>query len=82
MTTAAQLRAARAMLNLKQPEVAEAALVSVPTLKRAEGSGRPPASVQAVAYIREALERRGVVFLDPADGHAGGVAWRRGAAKG
>lgn len=64
MTTPAQLRAARALLGLAQPDLADRAGVSVSTLKRAEGSIQPPASASAVAAIRQALEGTGVVFLD------------------
>ncbi|MFT3972013.1 MAG: helix-turn-helix domain-containing protein [Amaricoccus sp.] len=71
MTTADQLRAARAMLGLSQPAVASAAGVSTMTLKRAEGSGQPAASAEAVAAIRAALEAAGVEFIAENGGGAG-----------
>jgi transcriptional regulator with XRE-family HTH domain len=64
MATSDQLRAARALLGLTQPEVAEAAGVSSMTVKRAEGSGRPRASAEAMATIRAALEKAGVEFTN------------------
>jgi transcriptional regulator with XRE-family HTH domain len=63
MTTPEQLRAARALKGWSQPEVATAAKVSTMTVKRAEGSGKPPASADAVARIRAALEAAGVEFI-------------------
>ena len=71
MTTPDQLRAARAILGLTQPAVAAAAGVSSMTLKRAEGSGKPAASADAIAAIRAALEEAGVEFIDPNGGGAG-----------
>ena len=76
MTTPAQIRAARALVGLSQTEVAVAASVSSMTVKRAEGSGNPPASAEAVASIRAALEAAGAVFL-PENGNGPGVALRK-----
>ncbi|GLK76698.1 hypothetical protein GCM10008171_19520 [Methylopila jiangsuensis] len=72
-----QLRAARALLGLSQPEVAERANVSSMTVKRAEGSGKPPASAEAMAAIRAALEAAGVIFVDE-NGEGPGVRLRKG----
>lgn len=63
MISSAQLRAARSLLGLSQTQVANAAGVSVPTVKRAEGGGAIRASDAAVSAIRAALEAAGVVFL-------------------
>lgn len=73
MTTPAQLRAARALVGFTQSEVAARAGVSTMTVKRAEGSGNPPASADAVAAIRAALEAAGAIFLS-ANGNGPGVA--------
>lgn len=70
-----QLRAARALLGLSQSEIAEAAGVSTMTIKRAEGSAKPPASAEAMTAIRKALESRGVLFL-PSNGQGPGVRLR------
>jgi transcriptional regulator with XRE-family HTH domain len=64
MISSDQVRAARALLGWSQPEVAEAAGVSAMTVKRAEGSGQPPASTDAMAKVQAALEKAGVLFLD------------------
>ena len=61
--TSAQLRAARALLGKSQPEIAEIAKVSSMTVKRAEGSGKPPASKEARLLIQRALEDAGVIFV-------------------
>ena len=64
ITTPDQIRAARAPPSaFLQPAVASAAGVSTMTLKRAEGSGSPAASSEAVAAIRGALEAAGVEFI-------------------
>jgi transcriptional regulator with XRE-family HTH domain len=76
MTTPAQIRAARALVGFSQAQVADAARVSSMTVKRAEGSGNPPASADAVASIRAALEAAGAVFL-PENGNGPGVALRK-----
>ena len=71
MATSDQLRAARAILGLSQPEVAEAARVSSMTVKRAEGSGKPTPSAEAIAAIRSALEAAGVDFIEENGGGPG-----------
>ena len=71
MTNPAQIRAARSMLELSQPDLAASAGVSVSTLKRAEGKIQPPASKDAVASIRTALEAAGVEFIEENGGGAG-----------
>jgi hypothetical protein len=43
---------------------AEAAGVSYMTVRRAEGSAKPPVSADAAAAIQRALERAGVEFID------------------
>ena len=47
------------------------------TVKRAEGSGKPAASSEAIAAIRAALESAGVIFLSE-NGNGPGVALRKG----
>lgn len=71
MTTAAQLRAARALTGLSQPEVAALCGLSTMTVKRAEGAGSPAASSDAVTKIRAALEAEGVEFIPENGGGAG-----------
>ncbi|MER8484616.1 helix-turn-helix transcriptional regulator [Mesorhizobium sp. M1322] len=76
MASPDQLRAARALLGLSQPEVAAAANVSSMTVKRAEGSGKPAASAHAMTAIARALESAGVEFI-PENGGGAGVRLRK-----
>lgn len=70
-----QIQAGRVLLGWTQSQLAEAAKVSVPTVKRAEGSGRLSASSSAEAALRQALRDNGIQFLD-----TGGVAKGSGVA--
>lgn len=74
--TGNQLRAGRALIGWSQAQVAEAAGLSIPTIKRAEGQAALSASAEAIAAIRAALEQAGVVFL-PENGNGAGVALRK-----
>jgi hypothetical protein len=74
---AAQIRAARALLDLSQAGLADLAGLSSMTVKRAEGSAPPPASAAAVAAIRAALEAAGVEFIAE-NGGGPGVRLRKG----
>jgi DNA-binding transcriptional regulator YiaG len=64
MVTCDQIRAARSLLGLSQPEVAAAAGVSSMTVKRAEGRGKPAATVNAMKAVQAALEAAGVEFTN------------------
>lgn len=75
--TGNQLRAGRSLLGWSQEDVAKAAGVSIPTVKRAEGRGSVSASANAVAAIRAALEAAGVLFLEE-NGGGPGVRLRKG----
>jgi transcriptional regulator with XRE-family HTH domain len=62
--TAAQLRAARALLGIGQRELAEAAGVSVPTIRRMEASqGTVRANVDTLMKIIEALGAAGIELI-------------------
>jgi transcriptional regulator with XRE-family HTH domain len=71
--TAAQLRAARAMLRMDQADLASAADVSVETIKRLEKmeGNLSAVRVDTLEAITAALERRGVEFIDSDNGGAG-----------
>ena len=71
MLTPAQSRAARALINWSQPQLAEAACVSVSTIRDFETSKRRPIDNNLHA-IRKALEVAGVIFL-PGNGEGPGV---------
>jgi transcriptional regulator with XRE-family HTH domain len=58
-----QIRAARALLGWSQTEVAAAAGLSIPTVKRAEADGGIRVSEDAVAAIACALKKAGVEFI-------------------
>lgn len=63
--TGRQIAAARALAGLGQSELAEAANISVPTLRRMESSdGKASGYANNLLAIRTALEAAGVVFLD------------------
>jgi DNA-binding XRE family transcriptional regulator len=76
MDTVAQLRAARAMVRMTQSELAEAAGVSVETVKRIETTvGDLSANTVTVAALRKVLEGKGIVFV-PGNGGPPGVRFR------
>lgn len=72
MISAAQIRAGRALVRWTQDELAAAANISVPTLKRWEGSeGIPAAEPNNLLAVKRALEKAGVVFIEENGGGAG-----------
>ncbi|RNJ46937.1 transcriptional regulator [Mesorhizobium japonicum] len=74
--TAAQMRAARALISLSQSELAKRAGVSIPTVKRCESDSERVAAVSAETQdkIRVVLEAEGVEFTN---GNHPGVRLRR-----
>ena len=72
-----QIQAARVLLGWSQAQTAEAAGISIPTVKRAEGSSQAKASADAVSAIRAALESAGVEFI-PENGGGAGVRLKKG----
>jgi transcriptional regulator with XRE-family HTH domain len=67
-----QIKAARALLAWSQDQLAEAAGISTPTIKRLEASDGPLGGrSDTAAKIRTALERGGVEFLDENGGGPG-----------
>ncbi|WP_211230448.1 helix-turn-helix domain-containing protein [Inquilinus limosus] len=69
--TAAQVRAARALLNLTQRELAERSKVSHRTIVHLEADERQPVPA-TLSAIRQALEAAGVIFIDE-NGEGAGV---------
>ncbi|PZN30914.1 MAG: transcriptional regulator [Proteobacteria bacterium] len=64
MITAAQLRAARALLGLDQRQLAEAAQLSLPTIQRMEASeGVVRGTVDSLMKLVGALEAAGVELI-------------------
>jgi ribosome-binding protein aMBF1 (putative translation factor) len=77
MLTAAQVRAARALLDWSQKDLAAKSKLSVPTIKRMEGAMGPERSTEAnVEAVRRALESAGVIFLEPKSNKDGGAGVR------
>lgn len=74
-----QCRAARALLNWSQADLAERAKVAKQTLADFERGARTPYA-RTLADIRAALEGAGIEFIAPNGGGAG-VRWRDNPAK-
>lgn len=85
MMTAAQLRAARALLGIDQKTLADMAGVSLPTIQRMEASdGTVRGIVETLTRVIEALNEAGVELIgDNARSDSGGrgVCLRRPAQK-
>jgi transcriptional regulator with XRE-family HTH domain len=63
--TGRQIAAARTLVGMTQPELAERANISTPTLKRIEAAvGPAPGYPNNLAAIRAALEAAGVRFRE------------------
>lgn len=77
MITAAQLRAARALLGIDQRRLAELAGVSLPTIQRMEASeGNVRGVVDTLMKVIEALDGAGIELLgngQPSRGDGRGV---------
>lgn len=77
MITAAQLRAARALIGIDQRSLAVLAGVSVPTIQRMEASqGNVRGMVDTLTKIVEALDKAGVELIGndlPGQGRGRGV---------
>jgi len=66
MITANQLRAARALLDIDQREIADMADLSVPTIQRMEASeGVIRANVDSLMKLVSALENAGIELINP-----------------
>ena len=64
MMTAAQMRAARALLGIDQRELAELSGVSLPTIQRMEASdGNVRGVIDTLTKVVEALDRAGVELI-------------------
>lgn len=73
MLTAAQLKAARALLGIDQRTLAEASGLSLPTIQRMEASeGTIRGNVDSLVKLITALDSRGVALIDDGATSAGG----------
>jgi transcriptional regulator with XRE-family HTH domain len=66
-----QIRAARALVGWSQSDVAAAAGLSIPTVKRAEADDGIRVSEDALAAIASALKKAGVEFIAENGGGVG-----------
>ncbi|MEQ9586882.1 MAG: helix-turn-helix transcriptional regulator [Parvibaculaceae bacterium] len=76
MITAAQIRAARALVEWSQIDLAEQAGLSRPTIKRMESKGPGSSTASNVDAVQRALETAGVEFI-PENGGGPGVRLRK-----
>lgn len=73
MITAAQLRAARALLGLDQRKLAELAGLSVPTIQRMEASGGViRGNVDSLMKLASALDAAGIELIGVGTASSGG----------
>jgi transcriptional regulator with XRE-family HTH domain len=74
MMTAAQMRAARALLGIDQRQLADLAGISLPTVQRMEASdGNVRGVVDTLTKVVEALDRAGIELIgDNAISQGGG----------
>ena len=79
MLSSDQIRGARAILRLSQADLAEAASVSLETIKRLEAmQGELKVRLDTLTRIKDALERAGVEFIVENGGGAGVRLAKRG----
>jgi ribosome-binding protein aMBF1 (putative translation factor) len=76
MITAAQSRAARALLNISQDELSKKAEVGVATIRTFE-TGKAQTRRSVIKALRGALEELGITFV-PENGEGAGVRLRKG----
>ena len=73
MLTAAQMRAARALVGMEQKALAEASGVSLPTIQRMEASqGVVRGVIESLMKVMGALEAAGVEFINEGAASTGG----------
>jgi transcriptional regulator with XRE-family HTH domain len=73
MITAAQIRAARALLDFTQAQLSELASVSPTTIKRLEATSEVRGAAETVWKLQTALEKAGVEFIPAAERKGPGV---------
>ena len=73
MIDAAQIRAARALLNMGQTGLARIASVHVATIRRLEAATEVRGAAETVWKIQKALEAAGIEFISEEAGRGPGV---------
>jgi hypothetical protein len=76
MIDPAQIRAARALLNINQSVLSQWASINVATLKRIEGWPEIRGTADTIRKIQSALEAAGVEFISEEAGKGPGVRLR------
>jgi transcriptional regulator with XRE-family HTH domain len=72
-----QIRAARALLNLSQHELADLSLVGLATIKRIEAAGsRLTGTAQTLARLQKTLQLSGIEFIEQNGSQGPGVRLR------
>jgi len=66
MITARQIRAARALLNWSQQQLADKAIISLNAVRRLEG-GEVDSRLSTITAVQKALAKAGVEFLSAGD---------------
>ena len=73
MIDAAQIRAARALLNMGQTDLARIASVHVATIRRLEAATEVRGAAETIWKIQKALEAAGIEFISEEAGRGPGV---------
>jgi len=73
MISAAQIRAARALLDISQNQLSKLATVSATTIKRLEAASEVRGAADTLWKIQRALEAAGVEFIAEDDTKGAGV---------
>ena len=77
MIDAAQIRAARALLDISQVQLSELASVSVATVKRVEAATGIRGAAESLWKIESSLEKLGIEFIPAEAGRGPGVRLRQ-----
>ena len=73
MLTAAQLKAARALVGMEQKALSQASGVSLPTIQRMEASnGTVRGVIESLTKVMAALEAAGIEFINEGGLSSGG----------
>jgi transcriptional regulator with XRE-family HTH domain len=81
MIEAAQIRAARALLDLSQAELSDLSSISATTIKRLEAAPQLSGTAETLWKIQRALEAAGVEFIPADEAKGPGVRLKDNAAK-
>jgi predicted transcriptional regulator len=77
MISPAQIRAARALLNINQSKLSDWASINVATLKRIESSAEIRGTADTIRKIQRALEKAGVEFIPEEASKGAGVRFKQ-----